>query len=85
MAILRKIVGIDSILSHKERPTEFIAAEIRAMGIEPEWLEVTPGRPNVYAIAELGPVDRFLVFSRHSDTVGVRRDSHISRPFFGAV
>jgi len=33
MAILRKIVGIDSILPHKVRPAEFIAAEIRAMGM----------------------------------------------------
>jgi len=68
---LKTMVSIDSILPHEERLAEFIADEIRAMGLEPEWHEVAPGRPNVYCTADLGPTDRFLVFSGHSDTVGV--------------
>ena len=68
---LKTMVSIDSILPHEERLAEFIADELRAMGVEPEWHEVAPGRPNVYCTVDLGPTDRFLVFSGHSDTVGV--------------
>jgi acetylornithine deacetylase/succinyl-diaminopimelate desuccinylase-like protein len=68
---LKTMVSIDSILPHEECLAEFIADEIRAMGLEPAWHEVAPGRPNVYCTADLGPTDRFLVFSGHSDTVGV--------------
>jgi acetylornithine deacetylase/succinyl-diaminopimelate desuccinylase-like protein len=68
---LKTMVSIDSILPHEERLAEFIADELRGMGVEPEWHEVAPGRPNVYCAVDLGPTDRFLVFSGHSDTVGV--------------
>jgi acetylornithine deacetylase/succinyl-diaminopimelate desuccinylase-like protein len=68
---LKTMVSIDSILPHEERLAEFIANELRTMAIEPEWHEVAPGRPNVYCAVDLGPTDRFLVFSGHSDTVGV--------------
>jgi len=68
--ILRKMISIDSVLPHEEKLAEFIADEIRTMGLEPEWHEVAPGRPNVYASGDLGPGGRFLVFSGHSDTVG---------------
>ncbi|TEU16974.1 MAG: hypothetical protein E3J21_09420 [Anaerolineales bacterium] len=42
---LKTMVSIDSILPHEERLAEFIADELRAMGVEPEWQEVAPGRP----------------------------------------
>jgi acetylornithine deacetylase/succinyl-diaminopimelate desuccinylase-like protein len=65
------MISIDSILPHEERLAAFIADELQAIGSEPEWHEVAPGRPNIYATADLGPSDRFLVFSGNSDTVGV--------------
>ena len=68
---LKAMVSIDSILPHEERLAEFIADELRAMGAETEWHEVAPGRPNVCCTIDLGSTDRFLVFSGHSDTVGV--------------
>jgi len=68
--ILREMIGIDSVLPHEEKVAEFIANEIRSMGLEPEWHEIAPGRPNVYASADPGSGERFLVFSGHSDTVG---------------
>jgi acetylornithine deacetylase/succinyl-diaminopimelate desuccinylase-like protein len=71
IATLKTMVSIDSILPHEERLAEFIAAELRAMGVKPEWHEVVPGRPNVYCSVDLGSTDRFLIFSGHSDTVGV--------------
>jgi acetylornithine deacetylase/succinyl-diaminopimelate desuccinylase-like protein len=69
--ILRTMIGIDSALPREEKLASFIADEIRKMGIEPRWHEIAPGRPNVYAAAEFGSGDKFLVFSGHSDTVPV--------------
>jgi acetylornithine deacetylase/succinyl-diaminopimelate desuccinylase-like protein len=71
MDALVKMVGIDSILPHEKCLSEFLADSLKAMGVEPEWHEVVPGRPNIYAMADLGPSEKFLVFSGHSDTVGV--------------
>lgn len=71
---VKKMIRIDSVLPHEQRLAEFIADEIRSIGMEPEWHEVAPGRPNVYATADLGPADRFLVFSGHSDTVDAAAD-----------
>ncbi len=69
LSILRQMIRINSVLPHEGRLASFIADEIRAFGIEPQWQEIAPGRPNVCATAELGPSDRFIVFSGHSDTV----------------
>jgi len=71
LRILRTLVGINSILPCEEPLAVFVAEELRKLGLEPEWHEVAPGRPNVCATADLGPSERFLVFSGHSDTVDV--------------
>ena len=73
---LRQLISIDSILPNEAKISGFIANQLRGFGLEPEWHEVAPGRPNVYATAEIGTReigtrDRFLVLSGHSDTVGV--------------
>ena len=68
---LGQLISIDSILPHEAKISEFIADQLRAFGVEPEWHEVAPGRPNVYATTEMGTRERFLVLSGHSDTVGV--------------
>ncbi len=67
--LLDSMIQIDSVLPHEEDLASFIAEEIRKFGLEPDWHEIAPGRPNVGAIAQLGPSDQFLVFSGHSDTV----------------
>ncbi|MBN1211978.1 MAG: M20/M25/M40 family metallo-hydrolase [candidate division Zixibacteria bacterium] len=72
--ILKTMIGIDSVLPHEERLASFIADEIRGMGLEPQWHEIAPGRPNVYAAAEFGPGDKFFVFSGHTDTVPAASD-----------
>jgi len=69
--VLKKMIRINSVLPQEEPLAEFIAGEIRKMGLEPEWHEVAPGRPNVYASADLGPGDRFLTLTGHTDTVDV--------------
>lgn len=69
IATLRDMIRIESVLPREERLAAYLADRIGELGIEPEWHEVAPGRPNVYAAADLGPSERFLVFSGHSDTV----------------
>jgi acetylornithine deacetylase/succinyl-diaminopimelate desuccinylase-like protein len=71
---LRQMIRINSVLPNEEKLAAFIADEIRSLGIEPEWHEVAPGRPNVYATADPGSAEPFLVFSGHSDTVGAASD-----------
>lgn len=68
--LLKKLISINSVLPHEQKISEFLAEEIRSYGIEPEWHEVAPSRPNVYATANLGNSDKFLIFSGHQDTVG---------------
>ena len=68
---LKKSVQINSILPHEENYASFIAEEIRKLGIEPEWHEVAPGRPNVYASAQLGSNDDMLLLTGHMDTVDI--------------
>jgi acetylornithine deacetylase/succinyl-diaminopimelate desuccinylase-like protein len=69
--MLKQAIRINSILPHEEELATFFAEKIRALGIEPEWHQVAPGRPNVYASADLGPSDRFLTLTGHLDTVDV--------------
>ena len=71
---LDRMVEINSVLPNEAELAAFIADEIRAMGLEPDWDEVAPGRPNVGAIAGPGDSDRFLVLSGHSDTVPAAAD-----------
>jgi acetylornithine deacetylase/succinyl-diaminopimelate desuccinylase-like protein len=66
---LKDMIRIDSALPKEQALAAYLAEQIRQMGLEPDWHEVAPSRPNVYAIAEFGEVGRFLVFSGHSDTV----------------
>jgi len=80
LKILKRMIAINSVLPHEEKLASYIADEMRAMGIEPEWHEIAPGRPNVYASAEPGPGGKFIVFSGHSDTVPPASDWE-SNPF----
>ena len=69
--VVKRMIRIKSVLPHEEPLAEFVADEIRRLGLEPEWHQVAPGRPNVYVSAELGPSSAFLTFTGHTDTVGV--------------
>ena len=71
LSTLKEAIRINSILPHEETFATFIADEIRKLGLEPEWHEVAPGRPNVYVSADLGPSDRFLLLTGHLDTVDI--------------
>lgn len=68
---LKKAIQINSITPREEDLATFFAAEIRKLGIEPEWDIVAPGRPNVYAMADLGPSDDMLLLTGHMDTVDI--------------
>ena len=67
-------MGIPSVLPNEAAVAEYLAEVLQGMGVEPEWEEVIPGRPNVMATAVLGDNDRFLVFSGHHDTVAAAPD-----------
>lgn len=67
--VLDAMIRIDSALPNERRLAEFIAGELRSMGLEPELADVSPGRPNVTARLDCGARDGFLVMSGHSDTV----------------
>jgi acetylornithine deacetylase/succinyl-diaminopimelate desuccinylase-like protein len=62
---LKEMIRINSIIPHEEKLAAYIADKIREMGLEPEWHEVAPGRPNVYARADLGNNGRFLLGHPH--------------------
>lgn len=68
---LKKAIQINSVLPHEEALAAFFADEVRKLGLEPEWDVVAPGRPNVYALADLGPADDMLLLTGHLDTVNV--------------
>lgn len=69
--LIGRMVGVDSRLPVEEPLARLVADEIRAAGLEPEWQETAPGRPNVYCSAHLGPRPRFVTFTGHLDTVDV--------------
>jgi acetylornithine deacetylase/succinyl-diaminopimelate desuccinylase-like protein len=71
LATLEQSIRINSVIPHEAAYAAFLADEIRALGLEPEWHEVAPGRPNVYVTAALGPVDKTILLTGHTDTVDV--------------
>ncbi|MCB0053392.1 MAG: M20/M25/M40 family metallo-hydrolase, partial [Caldilinea sp.] len=68
---LKQAIRLNSIVPREEPVAAYFAEKIRELGIEPEWHEVAPGRPNVYASIDLGPSERFLTLTGHTDTVDV--------------
>jgi acetylornithine deacetylase/succinyl-diaminopimelate desuccinylase-like protein len=68
---LKRAIQINSVLPGEEALAGFFADELRKLGLEPEWHVVAPGRPNIYARADLGPAEDMLLLTGHLDTVGV--------------
>ncbi len=78
--LTERLVRVRSVLPHEEALAELVAAEIRKLGIEPDWYPVAPGRPNVACQATLGPRPGFVTFTGHLDTVAVA-DGWETNPF----
>lgn len=68
---LKQMIRINSVIPHEERLATYVAEKIRELGLEPEWHEVAPGRPNVYATFAGGGSNRLLTLTGHMDTVDV--------------
>lgn len=68
---LKDAVRINSVVPQEEKLSAFFAEKLKALGVDPEWHVVAEGRPNVYASAQLGPSDKFLLLTGHLDTVDV--------------
>jgi acetylornithine deacetylase/succinyl-diaminopimelate desuccinylase-like protein len=71
---LKEMIRINSVIPHEEKLAMYVAEKIRELGLEPEWHEVAPGRPNVYASADLGDSNHFLTLTGHMDTVDVAQN-----------
>ena len=71
IGLTERLVRADSRTPREAAAAEVIAAEIRRVGLDPQWTEVAPGRPNVTVSAVVGPRDSFVTFTGHLDTVGV--------------
>ncbi|MCB8945964.1 MAG: M20/M25/M40 family metallo-hydrolase [Ardenticatenaceae bacterium] len=71
---LKEMIRINSIVPREEDLALYVAAKIREMGLEPEWHEVSPGRPNVYASFAGQGSDRFLTLTGHLDTVDIAQN-----------
>lgn len=74
LACLGRLVSIASVRPYEGEIAAYLAEVLQGLGLEVDWQEVEPGRPNVMAIADLGSHDRFLVFSGHHDTVAAAPD-----------
>ncbi len=48
----------------------FLPMKFEARGLEPEWHDVAPGRPDVCVRADLGASDEMPLLTGHLDTVG---------------
>lgn len=78
--LIDRLVRADSRLPVEERAARVIAAEIEAAGLEPEWTEVAPGRPNVTCSVTLGPKPLLVTLTGHLDTV-LAADGWATDPF----
>lgn len=63
------MVETDSRLPVEEPLARLMADEVRKLGLEPVWQEIAPGRPNVWAMAKLGPKPGLVTLTGHLDTV----------------
>ena len=78
--VLRDLIAIDSVNpslvpggAGEREAADFVAAQMRSIGMDTEVSEVTPGRPNVVGLLESGTSGPSLMFCGHLDTVGVER------------
>src|SRR6266581_3556661 len=76
--LLQQLVAIDSINpdlvpggAGEENIARFVAEWLERAGLEVEWDEPAPGRPNVIGIARGTGGGRSLMLNAHMDTVGV--------------
>ncbi len=87
LMLLQKLISINSVnpalVEGAPGETEiarFVADWCRARGLEVTWLEATPGRPSVVAIARGKGGGRSLMLNAHFDTVGVAGMTHPFEP-----
>jgi acetylornithine deacetylase/succinyl-diaminopimelate desuccinylase-like protein len=67
-------VRVPSVLPHEEALARALFERLERLGVTPVWQPVAPGRPNVYAVAELGPHPSLVTLTGHLDTVPAARD-----------
>lgn len=85
--LLRRLVALNSVnpdlvpgAPGEGEIARFVAGWCREQGLEVHWLEATPGRPSVVAVARGTGGGRSLLFNGHLDTVGVAGMAEPFRP-----
>jgi len=71
LVLTEQMVRIPSVLPREQAMSEFVAEQIRKLGLTPQWQEVSPGRSNVWCVARAGSGDRLVTLTGHLDTVDV--------------
>jgi len=84
VALLDRMVRVDSVLPREAELARLVGDEIRGLGLEPVWQEVSPGRPNVFVSARVGPKETMVTLTGHLDTVPAARGWR-SDPFVPVV
>ena len=68
---LEEMVAIPSVVGEESELAHYLEEELKALGLETELHQVSPGRPNVYARLEGTKPGRKLNLNGHTDTVPV--------------
>jgi acetylornithine deacetylase/succinyl-diaminopimelate desuccinylase family protein len=71
LRLLTEMVGINSVVGREGELAAYLQGELKALGLECEWQEVEPGRPNVYARLQGTGAGPRLNLNGHTDTVDV--------------
>jgi succinyl-diaminopimelate desuccinylase len=88
--LVQELVRIPSVYrpeeadGNEERVARFIADYLEREGFKVRAEEVTPGRPNVWALWEGGRPGKTLLFESHTDVVTEGRAEDWNHPPFGA-
>ena len=69
--ILEEMIKIKSVVKDEKELAEYLKYELDAIGMNTEFHEVEPGRPNIYAKMKGKNRGRRLNFNGHTDTVPV--------------
>ena len=82
---LREMVAIDSVNpslasghAGEGDVAQAVASELGKMGLEVEFQDAAPGRPNIIGVLDSGKAGPSMMFCGHTDTVGV---TGMERPF----
>ncbi|MBQ9424201.1 MAG: hypothetical protein IJU32_11540, partial [Pyramidobacter sp.] len=90
MSVLRTrwfdMIGINSVNGHEAGMADYVAGQLRAMGLEPHYSYFPEDaekkeRPSVWAVFDTGRPGKTMMLIGHIDTVGVTPERWNTDPF----